>query len=60
MASDRLTAGPNNLNIEVSDLLAQGIPVHAKQLGSPNLIGRGSPQEQLIAADTDFPQDAMM
>jgi hypothetical protein len=50
-------AGSVDLDVEVADLLAQGIAVEAEQIRRPDLVAPGCGQRRRQQRNLDFPQD---
>src|SRR4029078_8230241 len=55
-----LTAASIDLNIEVADLLPQGIAVETEQIGRPDLVTAGGRQRGGQERQLDFPQNPMV
>src|SRR5215475_6937990 len=57
---DRSAAGADDLDIEVADLLSQGIAVDPQEVGSPDLIAAGCRERGRQQRVFDLAQDAVI
>src|SRR5689334_24442485 len=55
-----LTPAPVDLDVEVADLLAQGIAVEAEQVGGANLVAAGGGERGRKQRDLDLLEDAVI
>ena len=53
-------AGADDLEVEVADLLAQGVAIDAEQLGCPDLVAAGGRQGGADQRAFDLAQDAVI
>src|ERR1700729_4168444 len=56
----RLTPAPVDLNVEVADLLAQGVAVEAEQVGGADLVATGRGQRRGQERHLDLLEDAVI
>src|SRR5262249_56792971 len=53
-------AAPKHLDVEVADLLAQGVAIDPEQVGGADLVAAGRRQGDRQQRMFDFPQDAVI
>src|SRR5205814_4110554 len=56
----RLSAGADDLDVEVADLLAKGVAVDPEQVGSADLVAAGRGQRRRQQRMFDLAQDAVI
>src|SRR5579863_5267703 len=59
-AANYSVTGPIDLDVEVADLLAQGVAVEAQKVGGANLIAAGRSQGRREQRDLDLLEDAVI